>query len=122
MTQAAVAEGDLAAGAETLVRAVATLRDTAETLYAMEPAEAAGGATPFLRMFGLTVTAHLLLEQAKVAVARIAGGEDTPFLRAKIASARFACEQHLPEMFGLAPAAISGTDLLSLLAHDKLLF
>ncbi len=104
-------EGDLAAGAETLARAVATLRETAETLYAMEPAEAAGGATPFLRMFGLTVTAWLLLEQAKAAAARIADGSDTPFLRAKIATARFACEQLLPEMFGLAPAATGGSAL-----------
>jgi 3-(methylthio)propanoyl-CoA dehydrogenase len=111
MVSAAQAEGDLAAAADTLGRAVATLRDTAEALFAMDPAEAAGGATPFLRMFGLTVTAHLLLEQAGVAAQRIAGGEDTPFLRAKIATARFACEQLLPETFGLAPAATGGTAL-----------
>ena len=78
----------------------------------MEPAEAAGGATPFLRMFGLTVTSYLLLEQAKIASARIASGEDDPFLHDKIATARFACEQLLPEMFGLTPAAVGGTALL----------
>jgi 3-(methylthio)propanoyl-CoA dehydrogenase len=112
MAEAAQAEGELATAAETLGRAVTTLRETAETLYAMDPAEAAGGATPFLRMFGLTVTAHLLLEQAKVATTRIADGGDMPFLRAKIATARFSCEQLLPEMFGLAPAATGGTALL----------
>ena len=58
MARAAQAEGDLATAADTLGRAVATLRDTAEALFAMDPAEAAGGATPFLRMFGLTVTAQ----------------------------------------------------------------
>jgi alkylation response protein AidB-like acyl-CoA dehydrogenase len=112
MAGTAVAEGELAVGAETLARAIATLRDTAELLYAMAPAEAAGGSTPFLRMFGLTVTASLLLEQAKVAEVRIASGEDTPFLRAKIATARFACEQLVCEMFGLAPAATGGIALL----------
>ncbi|WBO21290.1 acyl-CoA dehydrogenase family protein [Sphingomonas abietis] len=112
MAAGAIADGELTAGAKTLARAVATLRETAGKLYAMAPAEAAGGATPFLRMFGLTVTAHLLLQQAKVAATRIGGGDDTPFLRAKIATARFACEQLLPEMFGLVPAATGGTALL----------
>lgn len=107
----AEAEDPLANAGATLSRATAALRQTAEALYAMERAEAATGAVPFLRMFGLVVTAHLLLQQAKVAAGAISKGEDAPLLHAKIVTARFACEQLLPEVFGLAPAAIAGTAL-----------
>lgn len=112
ITQAAGSAGELAGAAETLSRAASTLAAAAEIVARLDQPDAAGGATPFLRMFGLTVSGHLLLEQARLAAERIADGDGSPFLRAKIVTARFACEQLLPEVFGLAAAATSGSSLL----------
>jgi alkylation response protein AidB-like acyl-CoA dehydrogenase len=59
--------------------------------------DSAAAATPYLRMFGLTIGATLLARQAAEAVRRLDSGEGDPaFLRAKIAIARFYAEQLLP--------------------------
>lgn len=112
MEETARADGELGAAAKALSSAVSTLRTTAETIYAADPVHAAAGATPFLRMFGLAITAQLLFEQAKVAIEKIASGEGAPFHIAKVTTARFSCEQLLSEIFGLVAPATAGSALV----------
>jgi hypothetical protein len=51
---------------------------------------AAGIASPFMKMFGITLGVALLAKQAGVAAARLASGQgDAQFLKAKIATASF---------------------------------
>jgi alkylation response protein AidB-like acyl-CoA dehydrogenase len=68
------------------------------------PDDVAAGATPYLRMMGLTLGGWLLLKQALAAQHKLNAGEGDPaFLTAKIATARFFAEQLLPQV-----AALSG--------------
>ncbi len=71
---------------------------------ANNPDDIAAGATPYLRMMGITLGGWLLARQALVAESQInAGLGDAGFLNAKIATARFFAEQILPQA-----AALSG--------------
>jgi alkylation response protein AidB-like acyl-CoA dehydrogenase len=84
--------------------------------------DSAAAATPYLRMFGLTLGGTLLGRQAAEATRRLKAGEGDPaFLSAKIATARFYAEQILP----LAPALLGpitrGGDLLFAIPEDHLL-
>ncbi len=73
----------------------------------------AAGATPYLRMFGLTVGGWLLAKQAAAAVQRLAAGEGDPaFLRAKIVTARFFVEQFLPQATALLGPVTRGAETL----------
>ncbi|WP_374597074.1 acyl-CoA dehydrogenase [Sphingosinicella sp.] len=73
----------------------------------------AAGASPYLRMFGLTVGGWLLAKQAAAAVQRLAAGEGDPaFLRAKIVTARFFAEQFLPQATALLGPVTRGAETL----------
>jgi len=73
----------------------------------------AAGATPYLRMFGLTVGGWLLAKQAAAAAQRLAAGEGDPaFLRAKIVTARFFAEQFLPQATALLGPVTRGAETL----------
>lgn len=75
--------------------------------------DAAAGATPYLRMFGITVGGWLLAKQAHAATARLANGEgDAAFLRAKIATARFFAEQVVPQATALLGPVTRGSGTL----------
>lgn len=112
MQEASRTDGVLTASGEALADAISVLRTTVETVYAMAPIDGAAGATSLLRMLGLTLSAYLLLEQSKVAIERIETGEGTPFLRAKVMTAQFYCEQLLPEIHGLVPSATAGSSFI----------
>ncbi len=74
------------------------------------------GAGPYLRLFG-TVTGGWLMGRQALAVTRrlAAGAAHSDFLRAKLVTARFYCEQVLPQAAGLLPAATARAgDLLAL--------
>ncbi len=74
---------------------------------------AAAGATPYLRMFGLTLGGYLLAKGAVAADELLAASaDDTAFLDRRIATARFYGEQILPQVPGLGAAATAGADLL----------
>ncbi len=76
-------------------------------------ADTAAGATPYLRMFGITVGGWLMARQAVVAAERLAAGEgDAGFLRAKIVTARFFAEQMLPQATALLGPVTRGAELL----------
>jgi alkylation response protein AidB-like acyl-CoA dehydrogenase len=77
------------------------------------PDDVAAGATPYLRMMGLTLGGWLLAKQALVAAARRnAGTGDPGFLTAKIATARFYAEQLLPQVAALSGPVTRGAATL----------
>ncbi len=85
-------------------------------------ADTAAAATPYLRMFGLTLGGTLLGRQAAEAVRRLKAGEGDPaFLNAKIATARFYAEQILPAAPALLGPITRGADLLFAIPEDALL-
>ncbi len=93
-----------------------TLRQASDWLLgrvAAAPNDALAGATPYLAMFGL-VTGGWLLARSALAAHRLreAGGDNAQgkpeWLSAKVATARFYCQQLLPEVTGLLPAVTGG--------------
>ena len=85
-------------------------------------ADTAAGATPYLRMFGLTIGATLLARQAAEAARRLEAGEGDPaFLKAKIATARFFAEQLLPAAPALLGPITRGAELLYAIPEEALL-
>ncbi|MGQ3029339.1 MAG: acyl-CoA dehydrogenase, partial [Ferrovibrionaceae bacterium] len=85
-----------------------------------EPEAALAGATPYLRMFATTVGGYLLALSAIAAQKLIAGGEDRPFLRNKLVTARFYATQVLPQVAGLLLPATGGTTELAEVTPDTL--
>ena len=81
----------------------------------------AAGATPYLRMFGLTVGGWLLAKQAAAAAQRLAAGEGDPaFLNAKIVTARFFAEQFLPQAAALLGPVTRGAETLFAIPEEAL--
>jgi butyryl-CoA dehydrogenase len=74
------------------------------------PDRALAGATPFLRLFGLTAGAAYLAEMALAAEAM---GAKDPANAARIATARFYAENLLPAAAGLEHAVVSGADAVN---------
>ncbi|WP_199554736.1 acyl-CoA dehydrogenase [Sandaracinobacteroides hominis] len=84
-------------------------------------ADTAAAATPYLRMFGLTIGATLLARQAVEAARRLEAGEGDPaFLKAKIATARFFAEQLLPAAAALLGPITRGAELLYAIPEELL--
>jgi 3-(methylthio)propanoyl-CoA dehydrogenase len=103
-----------------LSAAVATLRAATDYLSHADPDAALAGATPYLRMFGTVAGGWMMARQA-VAASRllVAGSADDTFLQAKLVTARFYCEQLLPQSSGLLAAVTAGSrDLLTLDAEQ----
>ena len=107
--------------------AITVLADTTNWVMrhgAADPRDALAGATPYLRMFSLVTAGWVMAKQALAAKAHLdAGDGDAAYHRAKLTTARFFCEQLLPQVRGLQapveagfgplfevedPAAISG--------------
>ncbi len=84
--------------------------------------DTAAAATPYLRMFGLTIGACLLARQAAEAARRLEAGEGDPrFLKAKIATARYFAEQLLPAAAALLGPVTRGASQLFAIPEDALL-
>jgi len=106
------AGADLAGVRTGLADAVAAVREATEWILGhagANPNDALAAATPYLMMFGVTVGGWMMARQALVA--RRLGGWD-PFVAAKASTARFYCEQLLPQARGLLPAVTAGGDVL----------
>jgi hypothetical protein len=85
------------------------------------PDDVAAGATPYLRMMGLTLGGWLLLKQALAAQHKLNTGEGDPaFLAAKIATARFFAEQVLPQVAALSGPVTRGAASLYAISEDDL--
>ena len=103
-----------------LASAVARLRSATMSVLgagAGDPNAALAGATPYLRMFGIVVGGWVMARQA-LAAGRMPPGDG--FARAKVVTARFYCEQLLPQAAGLLAAATARPDDLFALEPDLL--
>ena len=76
------------------------------------PVAALSGATPYLRVMGMTVGGYLMAASAKKAAA--SGAHE------KVATARFFCEQLLPQVAGLESAVTGDSALLMSFDADTL--
>jgi len=113
--------GDLGAIAPYLEDGVDALQNAAVWLADAEGEamrDAAAGATPFLRMFGTVAGGYLLACQAAEAVRRIEAGANDPFFKAKIATARYYAEQHLPPATALLGPITRGASGLYTLEEE----
>jgi alkylation response protein AidB-like acyl-CoA dehydrogenase len=86
-----------------------------------DPVDAAAGATPYLKLFGTVFGGYLLARSAVVAAKLLAGdGYDDPrFLEDKQTTARFYCEQLLPQAGGLVGAVTAGKQSLFGIPADR---
>jgi butyryl-CoA dehydrogenase len=84
------------------------LERASKHILAASPQDALAGATPYLRIFGLTAGAAYLAEIALAAHKAKAAGDTNPAQDARIATARFFAENLLPAAAGLEPAIVSG--------------
>jgi len=105
----AAAGADLASIREALADGVAALRSVTDWLLAnglANPLDALAGATPYLRQFSMVTGGWVMALQALAATALLAGATpaDRAFLEGKVLTARFYCEQLLPQAAGLGPA------------------
>jgi 3-(methylthio)propanoyl-CoA dehydrogenase len=103
------ASGEEMVGIRSRVRdGVVALRCATQWILAARvdhPAAALAAATPYLRLFGVVTGGWLMARQAVVATRRCAQGDgDCSFLRSKVVTARFYCEQLLPQSAGLLAA------------------
>ena len=88
---------------------------------ANNPDDVAAGATPYLRMMGITLGGWLLARQALIASSRLAAGQGDPaFLNAKIVTARFFAEQILPQVGALSGPVTRGAASLYAISADDL--
>jgi hypothetical protein len=113
-TEAAGAGDDLAPVGARLTDAHRVLREATDWLLAnglADPTNALAGATPYLRMWG-TVAGGWLLARAALAARRNldhgATGDAATLLEQKLVTARFFCDQLLPQASGLLPAVTAG--------------
>jgi alkylation response protein AidB-like acyl-CoA dehydrogenase len=116
LDRVAALDGKLAAGGEDLASIRSRLADGLDQLRAAtgwlsehglaDPRDAMAGATPYLRLFGLVAGGWVMARQAVAAQAALHGahGDEAEFLAQKVRTARFYCEQLLPQAGGLLPA------------------
>jgi alkylation response protein AidB-like acyl-CoA dehydrogenase len=104
-----------------LADALGALEQATAWLLAHPGEDAAAGASPYLRMSGITLGGWLLLRQANAAKALIASGKGDPvLLSAKVATARFFIDQIAPQATALLPAATAGAAPIFALDEDQL--
>jgi len=77
------------------------------------------GSVPYLMLAGNVVAGWQLARALMVAEDKLAAGEDTAFMTAKIATARFYAEHILTRAGGLRDAIVEGADSVTALALDS---
>ncbi|MBT4487104.1 MAG: acyl-CoA dehydrogenase, partial [Rhodospirillaceae bacterium] len=122
----ALADGgpDFAKTRANLTTALDSLEEASTWLLrtmAEDPNGVAAGASPYLRMFGLTVGGYLIAKGG-LAAAKLSGevDADAPFLAGRVATARFYGEQLLPQAPALLPAVTAGAAPLFAIAAEQL--
>jgi alkylation response protein AidB-like acyl-CoA dehydrogenase len=115
-------DGELAAAGEAfagirsnLAAAVDALGSASEWLLRQrtdDPRDVAAGASPYLRMFGVTAGGYYLARSALAARRLIQAGQERAFSANKIATARFYAEQILPQAVAGLPAVTAGAQPL----------
>jgi hypothetical protein len=106
------AGGDLGVIADDLAAGIDVLEGATNWILTNglgDPKAALSGATPYLRLFGIVTGGWLLGCQALAATAELdAGSSDEAYLRAKVTTARYYAEQHIPQAAGLVAAVQAG--------------
>jgi alkylation response protein AidB-like acyl-CoA dehydrogenase len=105
----AVAGEELASIRRRLAEGLDALRTATDWLLAnglANPLDALAGATPYLRLFSVVTGGWMMAKQALAATLALghAAPGDKAFYEGKVLSARFYCEQLLPQATGLVPA------------------
>jgi alkylation response protein AidB-like acyl-CoA dehydrogenase len=100
---------DLASIRRSLADGVSALREATDWLLANglgNPLDALAGATPYLRLFSVVTGGWTMARQALAATAALADASptDKAFYEGKVLTARFFCEQLLPQATSLVPA------------------
>ena len=100
---------DLASIHAALTDALAALREGTDWLLAnglADPLDALAGAAPYLRLFSLVTGGWVMALQAQAAMRVLAEAApaDKDFYEGKVLTARFFCEQLLPQARALLPA------------------
>lgn len=97
---------------DALASALQTTQGSTQWLmeHAKDPIAALSGATPYLRQLSTLVGGYVMAESALIALEATDLDADT--VKAKVATARFFCEQLLPAVHGLAAAVTGESDLL----------
>ncbi len=122
-TDALPSDGDLGAIRPFLLQGIEALETASEWLTGHNSGDfddSAAGATPYLRMFGIVTGGWLLAKQAVAAHEQLATRDD-PFLRAKIATARFFAEQILPQGTALLGPVTRGKAMMFALDEGQFL-
>ncbi len=114
---------ELAVIRSNLAEALTTLADTTSWILrkgVKDPRYALAGATPYLRMFSLVTGGWIMAKSALAAKGHIdAGTGNEAEMRAKLTTARFYCEQILPQVQGLVSAIHAGyEDLFAIAVED----
>ena len=105
----ASADDDLASIHAGLADGLEVLRTATDWLLAnglADPLDALAGATPYLRLFSVVTGGWVMARQAQAATALLtdAAPADKDLYEGKVLTARFFCEQVLPQARGLLPA------------------
>jgi len=117
----AAAGPELAGVRNELREALAALVEATLWLPTAGPQGALAGATPYLKLFSMVTAGWLMARSALAARARLEHGDgDEAFLRSKVVTARFFCEQLLPAATGLVAAVTAGAEHLFALDPDDL--
>jgi hypothetical protein len=108
-SELAAAGDDLASIRAGLADGLAALRTATDWLLGngmANPLDALAGATPYLRLFSVVTGGWIMARQALAATAALveAAPADKAFYEGKVLTARFFCEQLLPQATGLVPA------------------
>ncbi|MGI9329104.1 MAG: acyl-CoA dehydrogenase, partial [Gammaproteobacteria bacterium] len=107
----------LAAGTE----AMQTALDWVLAHAADDAIEAGGAAFNFLMLTGVVTGGWQLARAATVAAERVAAGDaDTGFYAAKLATARFYCQQIMPQASAYSLAVTGGAAAIMAIAEDQL--
>ncbi|MGN6269886.1 MAG: acyl-CoA dehydrogenase C-terminal domain-containing protein [Sphingomonas sp.] len=123
--EAAAAKQDekLADFAEKLEKALGQLQ--AATMWFMangmqNPNQVGAGAYPYMHLMGIVALGLMWLRMAKAASAALAaGGEDKPFLEAKLVTARYFADRLMPEAGALRRQIEGGSEAMMALAPEQ---
>jgi len=112
----AAIRSELAAAATALKAAVEWIART----YGTNTRAAHAASVPYLRLWGLTAGGWQMARAALVAARRLAEGKgDADFYRAKIATARFYADYHLPQAAALKHAVVTAGESVLALADEQ---
>jgi len=106
--------------AESLMSALKATRTTTQWLleHGKDQVTVLSGATPYLRQLSTLVGGYVLAESALLVLE--ATDIDVETVAAKVATARFFCEQLLPAVHGIGASITGDSDLLMSFTHESL--